>query len=135
ERFRILRERGGRAAMQVTRNLIEQQDQREPSPRIVAPMVELARRCALGERGEPGGDLGVRFFVRIEPAVEAPLEVVLRPRRGFEPETPQLLDVLVHRLFRLLPYVQFRGTPSPAGTRACRASAAGRGASQTAAGS
>jgi hypothetical protein len=59
QRVRIERERTRRAAIYVSRHLIEQQDQREPTPRARRPRVELPARRALEQRFEFLPDLGI----------------------------------------------------------------------------
>src|SRR5690606_9343137 len=97
ERLRVLREGRCGAAVKVSRYLVEQQDQCEPSFGGFAPGVELAAYGELRGRHEAGGDLRVQRRIGEEPSTKALLELFSAARLRLEPEAEQRLDPFVHR--------------------------------------
>jgi hypothetical protein len=66
---RVVGERAGGRAVDVPRELIEEEDQREVRAEVVAPVIELAAGGAVDEAAEVGRDLGVDVGAGAKPQV------------------------------------------------------------------
>ncbi len=97
EGLRVAGEGPGRAALQIARELIQRQDQRQVRASCRLPAVEVAAPGAREDGAEAGGELAVGVRVRLEPERQ-PRREARRIRAGVrEPEAEELLRIRGHR--------------------------------------
>src|SRR5690606_18605101 len=123
ERDLVLRERPRRAAVNVAAELVEQQDQGEPSRRSAGPVVEAALRRLFHVGREVPLDLLVEHRVLAEPDLHAPVDLRRRELVLLEPEREHALDADVifvgdRRIHAFAEELDWHGFRSDEGVRA-----------------
>ena len=82
----------GRVAVDVAPELVEQQDQRQPAARLVAPVIEFALRRPVDIVGELVANFLVKGGIFAEPRIHAVVDLRCAERLFLEPERENRLD-------------------------------------------